>query len=317
MAERQKPTDRLEYTGDLGAITERLCAAYNIGSPLETEFMNVGYEDCNVVLETEKGKYLAKMFAKTRTSDEIVRYSTIMKMVAEAGVNHPELLTLKSGELLYADSGISLVCMRFIEGKTFFELDRAPNPEERKLILEQTAKINRLDYRPGYYHNSWAIPHIREMYDGVKQYIETDDRKLVERAMLGYESIPVKKLPSCFAHGDLAKTNVLKGDDGKVYVLDFSVANWYPRILDLAVIAANLMYDESSDSLEDKCSIVAEEYGQYNLLTSEERRHLPAYALAGFAMEFMGAYQEKYINGLDNEETTYWLELGRKGLSLS
>jgi len=31
-------------------------------------------------------------------------------------------------------------------------------------------------------------------------------------------------------------------------------------------------------------------------------------------MEFMGAHQEKYINGNDTEETDYWLSLGREGL---
>ena len=35
----------------------------------------------------------------------------------------------------------------------------------------------------------------------------------------------------------------------------------------------------------------------------------------GVAMEFMGSYQEKYINGNDTNETEYWLKLGREGLA--
>jgi len=38
------------------------------------------------------------------------------------------------------------------------------------------------------------------------------------------------------------------------------------------------------------------------------------YSLAGMTMELMGAYQEKYLNGNNSEETDFWLDLGREGL---
>ena len=311
----QRPTDRLAYSGDLEPVIDRLCVAYGVGTPANSSVIEVGYEDCNVVLETDQAKYLAKMFAKTRTTEDITRYATTMQKVVEAGVNHPELLTTSTGEVTYTDSGITLVLMRFVEGKTFFELDRAPDAEDRKVVLEQAAKVNDIDYRPTYLFDSWAIPNIRAMFDKVSQFIEPDDLKLVEQAMAQYEAIPVDDLPHCFVHGDFTKTNVLKGNDGKIYILDFSVANWYPRIQELSVIAANLLHDTGdSSSLEDRCSQVADEYSQFNALTDEERRHLPAYALAGIAMEFMGAHQEKHINGNDTDETDCWLNLGREGL---
>lgn len=311
----QQPTDRLAYSGNLEPVIERLCAAYSVGTPAGSSVIEVGYEDCNVVLETDQDKYLAKMFAKTRTAEDIARYATTMQKVVEAGVNHPELLTTSSGEITYTDSGITLVLMRFVEGKTFFELDRAPDAEERKVVLEQAAKVNGIDYRPTYLFDSWAIPNIRAMFNKVRQFIEPDDLKLVEQAMAQYEAIPVDDLPHCFVHGDFTKTNVLKGEDGKIYILDFSVANWYPRIQELSVIAANLLHDkDDSSSLENMCSQVADEYNRFNLLDSDERQHLPAYALAGIAMEFMGAHQEKHINGNDTDETDYWLNLGREGL---
>jgi Ser/Thr protein kinase RdoA (MazF antagonist) len=315
MSEQQKPTDRLAYAGDLEPVIDRLCAAYDVGTPVSSSVVEVGYEDCNVIVETDQNKYLAKMFAKTRTADEIARYATTMKKVVEAGVNHPELLTTSSGEVVYTDSGITLVLMRFIEGKTFFELDQAPDAQERKEVLEQAAKVNSIDYKPDYLFDSWAIPNIRAMFDKVRQFVGPDDLELVEQAMAGYKAIPVNDLTHSFVHGDFTKTNVLKGNDGKIYILDFSVANWYPRIQEMAVIAANLLHDKSDDSsLEDRCSQVADEYSQFNPLTAEERRHLPAYALAGIAMEFMGAHQEKHINGNDTDETDYWLNLGRQGL---
>lgn len=113
------PTNRLGYEGDLDPIIERLCAAYAVGKPTNFSVIEVGYEDCNVILETEQSKYLAKMFAKTRSAGDIARYAATMQKVVEAGVSHPELLTTSSSEVTYTDSGITLVLMRFVDGKTF------------------------------------------------------------------------------------------------------------------------------------------------------------------------------------------------------
>lgn len=316
--DKRTPVDRLNYSGNLEPVVSRLSSAYNIGNPKDFSVIGVGYEDCNVLIDANKGKFVAKIFQKGRTPEDITRYTTIMERAIAAGVNHPPLLQNQEGSVVFSDqqaNGLNLVLMRFIEGQTFFELNRAPNNEERKAILEQAAKVNRIDYKPPYIFDSWAIPNIQVMFNKTKQYIKPEDLPLVERVLEKYKQIPVDDLPHAFVHGDFTKANVLKAEDGKIYILDFSVANWYPRIQELAVIAANLMHQDDEDTpLKDRVVAVAEEYSKFNELTEEERKWLYDYALAGVAMEFMGAHQEKYINGNDTEETEYWLNLGRNGL---
>lgn len=313
MHESQTPKDRLAYTGDFEVLIRHVTEAYDVGEPVSHGVIEVGYEDCNVVIETSRGKYLAKMFAKTRKPAEVARYTEIMQRVIEAGVSHPGLLTTTGGNITYTENGISLVLMQFIEGKTFFELDRSPDDSECRAILEQAAKINAVDYEPPYLFDSWAIPNIESMFEKVQRFIEPGDLSLVVQTIERYKAIPVNELPHSLVHGDFTKTNILKADDGKVYILDFSVANRYPRIQELAVIAANLLHDNVT-TLQNRCEKVVNEYSQFVELTEQERKHLPAYALAGVAMEFMGAHQEKYLNGNDTEETAYWLNLGRNGL---
>jgi Ser/Thr protein kinase RdoA (MazF antagonist) len=314
MPEQQKPTDRLNYAGDLEPVIDRVCAAYDVGTPVSSSVIEVGYEDCNVIIETDQAKFVAKMLAKTRTPEDITRYATTMEKVVQAGVNHPELLTTDAGETTYSDSGVTLVLMRFVEGKSFLGLDHSPSDDERKAVLQQAAKVNGIDHEPPYLFDGWAIPNIHAMFEKVEQYIAPEDLPLVEQAIAGYDTIPTDDLPHCFVHGDFTKANVIKGEDGKIYILDFSVANRYPRIQELAVIVANLLHDNGAETLAQKCEQVADEYSEFNPLTDQERKYLPAFALAGVAMEFMGAHQEKYINGNDTEETEYWLSLGREGL---
>ena len=63
--EKQTPLDRLNYSGELGLVINRLAGAYKIGSPTNFSVIGIGYEDCNVVIETPNGKYVAKIFSKT------------------------------------------------------------------------------------------------------------------------------------------------------------------------------------------------------------------------------------------------------------
>lgn len=316
--DKQAPLDRLDYSDDLDPIINRIGVSYGIGEIIDFSAIEVGFEDCNVKIETTDDKYVAKIFSKERSQKDIMRYSAIMEKVVEAGVNHPELMRTGGGNAIYQDdeaNGISLVLMKFIEGDNFLALDRIPDKEERQAVIEQAAKINKIDYHPTYLSDTWAIPNIKVMFEKVKKFIQPDDIKLVEQAMAQYGDIPVDELPHCFVHGDLTKANVMKGDDGKIYVIDFSVANWYPRIQELAVIAANLLHDKNSDmTLREITELVSSEYEKFNPLTAEEKQYLYSYALAAAAMEFMGAHQEKYVKGNNSKETEYWLNLGRNGL---
>lgn len=316
--DKRTPTDRLNFEDRLDPAVNRLCVAYGVGNPVDFSVIGVGYEDCNVIITTSNDKYVAKIFSKGRSPQDIARYSTIMEKAVEAGVNHPPLMRTDGSGVVYTDSqanSLSMVLMEFVEGKSFLELNRAPSAEELRKVLEQAAKVNRIDHHPPYLFDSWAIPNIQVMFDKVKGYIKPEDIALVQQAMKRYTAIPVNDLPHCFVHGDFTKANVIKGDNGTIYILDFSVANWYPRIQELAVIAANLLHDLNNPmSLRDKSAMVSDEYSKLNPLTAEEQHYLYDYALAGVAMEFMGAHQEKYINGNDTEETEFWLNLGRTGL---
>lgn len=316
--EKKTPIDRLNYLGSLNPVVDRLCDAYKIGQPTNFSVIETGYEDCNVIIQTPDDKFVAKIFSRGRNQEDVVRYTTIMEKAIEAGVNHPLLIKTGNGDVVYAESqanGISLVLMKFIEGKNFFKLGRVPNTDERQMVIEQAVKVNGIDYHPPYLFDSWAIPNIKIRFEKVKRFIQPEDLDLVKQVMARYSEIPVDTLPHCFVHGDFTKANVLKGDDGKIYILDFSVANWYPRIQELAVIVANLLYDKGSlSTLHERIELVLSEYDKLKPLTVEEKQYIYPCALAGVAMEFLGAHQVKYINGNDTEEVDLWLNLRRDGL---
>lgn len=305
------PLERINHNSNLDTILTDACAAYQLTNLAGESVITVGYEDCNVVIDTDQGRFLAKLFSKERSLVDIKRYTNIVSRVVEAGVNHPKPLLNNDGKMVYRRSGVSLMIQEYIEGATFYEHHRDPNDSELDLITEQAAKINNIDYRPPFYEDSWAVLSINKMFEKVQPAVEPDDRQLLQKAVAIYNKIPVDRLPHAFVHGDMISTNVIKGRDGKVHIIDFSVANYYPRIQELAVMATSLL---QNSSLKQRCERILESYEKFAPLQSIEKKYLFDYAIAAAAMEVIGACDEKYFKRNSSSENDHWLNSGRSTL---
>lgn len=306
---------RITYEKDFDDVIERLGEVFGIGKPTTYSLIPFGFEDCNVIVEAGGKKYVAKMFSKERDQATVDRLVTIMTKVAEAGVQHPRLIESTTGGFLHQEGTLSMVLMEWIQGNTFFELGRAPNSDELASIIEQAVKINQIDYHPTALYDSWAVPYIKEMFAKVRGFLGAEDLLLVEEVMAQFEKISFAELPRCFVHGDFTKANVMKGDNGKIYILDFSVANWYPRIQEIAVVSANLLYSKNGDqSLQKRVDSCSRLYQRWNPLTRLEKSSLFVYTLAAVAMEFMGSHAERYVKANMSPEVDYWMDLGRMQL---
>lgn len=317
MTEQRNLQERLHFQGDLQPVFDRAAHYYGIESLPIQGLIEVGYEDYNIRLGE---RYLAKVFANIRKPEDVDRYIGIMTAVDVPGVNHPRLHEGEQG-IAFRDSETELrmVLMDFIDGQTFYDMDRVPDDAELKEIIGQAVKINKIEYKPPFLHDSWSVTSLDDTYERVKAHLATKDVDLAESIIKEFHSkINIEKLPSCLVHGDIIKTNVIKRtSDEEMFIIDFSVANWYPRIQELAVIVANLLNagQKEERTLNEKIDLVVQLYkGEGGDLTEAEEKALPIYIKAALLMEFLGAHQEKFLKDDDRSETTYWLENSRQGL---
>ncbi len=312
----QRYFERIGLEGDSEPVIADVANAFNLGRVTNSSVLEVGYEDCNIKLETKQGKFVCKAFANFRDAGQINRYVEIMKAVVAGGVHHPALHQADDRELYTHPSGISAVVMDFIEGETYFDNKTIPTDDELELIAAEAVKIHSLDLRPTFLFDSWAIPHIHKMYDLTEPYLDEEAKSLAQNAMKRYDAIDQNKLTQAFVHGDIISTNTLKGNDGKIWILDFAVANVYPKVQELAVICSSLLSSrEGSVPLVDRVEKARKAYKDAGgSLNEYEQSILFDYALAGVAMEFLGGHKAKFIDKEDPEESQHWLELGRNGL---
>lgn len=301
--------DRINYSGDLKQLFEKICLAYNIGNLISFEIIKTGYEDFNIKIKSDSGCYLAKIFSKYRTKSEIDRLVSIFIKVIDNNISVPKLQKTQDGYVFKID-GLCLVVFEFIDGGTFYETQTTPTNDDLDKIIKQAAQINKIAFDDlSYLPDSWGVQNIHNTYEQVKNFI-TDKTayNFINNAIKKWNEIPINKLPVAFVHGDIITTNVIKSKNDEIFIIDFSVANLYPRIQELAVIVSNLLAGNGK-TLKQNATDVMNLYEKYIKLQDIEKKFLESFVWAETAMIYMGAIRERFIHNDNSAETDYWINL--------
>jgi len=317
MSKESKFQERIDYRGDLIKLAERVCNDFGIGEYKAHKIITVGYEDLNIILETNENKFLVKALANFRNQEDRERYLQIMQSVNEAGISHPKLYKSEQGYLHKVEidnAEVFVFVMQFIEGSTFYDLGEKPNEEEIRFLARQAALINKIDLKPVYVYDGWAIPNFLKEYNQIREKLDKGDQVLIDPVAKEFEKLDLGKLPKAFVHGDIIDTNTIRDKNKKVWILDFSVSNYYPRIQEITMLACDLLLDFSdTEKYKGNLKIALEEYQKVIQLTEEELKVLPLYIKASHAMHIIGA-SKSIIEDEGSEESQDWLKKGREGL---
>lgn len=310
---------RISYQGPIEELLKNLADDYNFGSYESYQIIDVGYEDFNIVLKTNKGKFFFKIFANFRDEEGCQRYIDIILAAIKNKVSHPKLYQSKQGYYHHIKTETGLVrsiALEYIEGKTFYDLKQKPNQEEKDFLVKQAALINQIAIKPEFVYDSWAIINFQEEYHKIKKHLTKEDVELIEPLVRKFTSLPIKDLPHCFVHGDIIETNVIRSEAGKLYLLDFSVSNIYPRIQELAVMLCNILFDSNKDKFNEIFNRTLQIYQNITMLKEIEISTLPLYVQAAHAMHMIGSVKSA-VNDGEFEENDYWMKVGREGLKFT
>ena len=90
------------------------------------------------------------------------------------------------------------------------------------------------------------------------------------------------------------------------------MANYYPRIQELAVLLCNLLFDEDDlDSFPSYYKLALSEYQKTLPLSLKELETLPLFLKIAHAMHIIPAIRDRELNENTSEENMYWLDLGK------
>ena len=188
---------------------------------------------------------------------------------------------------------------------------------EIKEIIRQMAIIHNATLKSDFIYDKWAIINFKQEFKEKEKYLNKEDRSKLNELLNRFMEIDMGKLPKAFVHGDIISTNVMKDKQNELWIIDFAVANYLPRIIDLAVSCCNLCLEaEDKEKTQQKTRMILEEYQKYNKLTDYEIQQFPLFFDIANAM---GILQISYLTSLGDasEEDKFWYNESKKGLEFS
>jgi len=301
-------------TTSLPKLVAHVAAQYRLGTVADWSVLDTGYEDCNLDVRAEHGRMVVKVFAAGRPASVPARTAAIIAAARAVGVRHPRLYRDASGEYVHQFDGHWLIVMDHAPGQTYYEMSRPPSEAELAKVIEQAALIHRIDMRPEPVFDPWAIANLVPLAGQVGHLLDDEQRRLVDGAITDLATVDWDALPHALIHADLTAGNVLLSPEGEVTILDFALANRWPRLQELAVIAASLMHG-SPGSLPERMRHVAGLYSAVAAvpLSAREEEALDGFGRWAAAMELLGGLN-MWMRGARGPETDLLLVLGTAGL---
>lgn len=310
---------RIEYQGNLNKLFELVVKDYSLGKYITFKPVLQGYEDFNLIVDTNKGKYLIKIMASFRSDYDVQQYVETIKTAVNSGISHPKLYKGPE-DYLYTinldNKKIRLAVMDYVDGLDFYRLKEKPNTDEAVFLSQQAARINQLDLKPKFVYDSWAIPNFLKEYNQIKDKLDKEDLSFIKPLVENFPKFNIDKLPHCFVHGDIISTNVIRSKENKLYIIDFAVANIYPRIQELAILLCDLLFVTNKDKYLSNFNLALNEYQKIIKLEKEEIEILPTYIKLAHAMHIIPATREK-IKGIELPENNFWLKSGKEGIRIA
>lgn len=311
---------RINLNTDLKNISKQICIQYDLGEFVSNELITIGYEDYNYYLTTSKGKYCVKIFNKERTKDDIKNYLDRIRAIANSEINSPKPLIVNNDIVLplnYDNNYYDICVFEYINGKNYYEIGEKPNGDIIKEIAKQTAMIHNINIKPDFIYDAWAIINFKEEYTKKKNYLDDNYKEEFDKLLLEVNNMDIDKLPKAFVHGDIISTNVMLDINSKIWIIDFAVSNYLPRIIDLAVISCNLCLDkESKEKTYENISILLNEYDKYNKLSDYEIEVFGTFYKLANAMHILQTQFIICTDG-DSDENQYWFNEGIFGYSFA
>lgn len=307
--------ERIDVNASLNEIAREICSKCNMEDYLSSQIVEVGYEDFNFIIETKTQKFFVKIFHKGRTSQDCSNYIDRIKLSNKIDINTPK--TICFGSIKIDDKGLKFVVFEYINGKSFLDLQEMPNETEIKEIIRQMANIHRAGLKSDFIYDTWTITNFTNELNNKEKCLNEQYYNRFKELSDKLQDVDLSKLPHSFVHGDIISSNVIKDEDDKLWIIDFAVSNYLPRIIDLVVTGDNLCLDPNSkENTIKNFKLIISEYEKYNKLTDYEKEIIPLFYDIGNAMGILQINALKQ-NGEYSEEDEYWLKVSGQGLKYS
>lgn len=308
MTEKNIYTERLDFHNDIKSVILRACDFFATVPPKDYCLITVGFGDYNLkLIMPDDSQLVLKIFSKDRTTTYINRYEKIINTVIAGDICHPRVLRANNGKAVYHDNryDTSMVLMEYIHGKPLTEYSTLPTAVYKNVIHE-AVKISNITIDIPEYFDMWQVTNLAGLHEETEHILDSRINSRIKSVLEEYKDL-APLLPTGFVHGDMTRTNIISTANN-VAILDFGASGIYPRIHELAILAAHCLADGKL-SLDNCIDYTCKEFLlQGGTLSEFEMGAMPAYTQAILAVKYLCNVYE-IDEAMETEEMVYWREI--------
>ena len=261
-----------------------------------------GYEDVNIILNSDNGKYVLKIFATFRSEKNIHDYIKVIHEATNLGVQTLKLVQSKSGEDYFFYENTYSIITKYFNGNNFVKIP--PTLEEMLEVTRSLAKLNTLNFDIDETYDSWGNNNLVSEYNNT---IVKDNK--VKKDLLPIvkylKNLDTYKFSKGVIHGDMQRKHVLKNND-KLCIIDYGCMRNDLKVYDLSTFLAWFCLGEDNWNNKDNIfNKVIDEYTKINLLSKKEIESIKPLITASYAAYYLKT-QELTEQGDTSKETLDW-----------
>ena len=291
-----------------------------LGEPGEVQVIQSGYEDLVMKWQTSLGAHAVKFFAAHRTPSDLERIDSVLTHITSPGVavRHPALRESTNDSFKYlhfpGNARQALIVMDWITPGPLTLNDDMPDEVELEDLAEQLARLHQAATDTTPVESPWLLSGMTAEYPNVANQLPAELRVVLDPIIDMYSEVEEVILPRAFVHGDLFGSNVLRGETQTLHIIDFSKASHHPRLYELAVTVANLLFNPDHPEDRRLARFFIDSYDQLTPLNDTEWELLPKYVLAAHASTLFAAARNDAA-GLHTKENDAHRRIGAQGIA--
>ena len=312
--------DRIDYIENIDILSEMVCKEYKLGNFKDTKIIEIGYEDFNAIITSSTGKYFMKVFNNSRNDDEVKDVIERAYIARKSGIKSPKVYENPNGEIIttleYKNSKFRIALMEYINGNSFFELNKKATDEDLIKITDLASTFGNIEYKPKFIYDSWAISSFIKEYEKKKQYLSKEHLAYIEPIYDRFKKFNYELLPKSFTHGDIILTNIMVDKNNEYWVVDYSVSNYTARLNEIVVASGDFAIIENKKiESEKRVKLMFERWAKNVKATDFERSSFELLFRVQNSMYILNPSYEIAM-GNNSEENKTYLELGKFGFEL-
>ncbi len=303
---------RINLDFPLEVLAKKVCTAYSLGEFFNCKIITTGYEDFNFILNTASGKFVVKIFSKSRTFAIAKNLLNRLEVAYNNGISCPKIIKTKANKnllsLKFNKIKFNLFVMEYIDGEDFFAQNAELEINELEFVAKELAKLNSIDYNPPFIYDQWAIINFEKEYNKNIHFLDNNIKPLINKAYSLFKSIKFDKLSYGFVHGDIIKTNIIKRHDKKLFLIDFSVSNFQPKIVDIAISVCELCTNKNKKQTQLRTQKFIESYESISPLNNYDKECLKIFMICHEALSVLETTREKIAENNNSHENNMFYE---------